>query len=128
MGTIGRLQLSAGTLGVIAAAILMSLGHTELVLPMLGGVLWGMANIYILRRLTEHIRPDRPRRPALIALDIILKLAMLALGFALLYGRPVPQILTAAIGFTIILFVMFLRSLGQVFAKQPENSGTVGGE
>ncbi len=105
----------------------MGIGHPELAFPLLGGVLWGIVNVYLLRRLSEHVRPDRTRKPALIAFDLLLKLAMYALAFLLLWGRPAAQILTAGAGFTLVLLAMFLRSLGHVFVRGSEGSRVAGG-
>jgi hypothetical protein len=112
---------------VVGASILWASGRRDLVVPGLGGVAWGILNVELLARLLEHLRPDRTRNPARIALDIVLKFpAMYVAAFLLLRRQTTAQILTAGAGFALVLLAFLLRALGALATDASARSGPTG--
>ena len=122
---IARIQIGTLLVGVVAAGFAWALGWPSLVLPILGGVIWGSANVWLLYRLSEYLRPDRPKPLLPLLLIVLVKFpAMYGLAFLLIRNRPVPEVAAAAGGFTLVLVVMVLRALGAQMARP--RPGSVG--
>ena len=113
LDTTGRIAIGSLLLGAVGVAILIGLGHARLALPAAGGVVWGVVNMLLLRRVVRHLRPEGVGAPGRLALEIGLKFPLMyALAFVLLRSRPVDEIVAAAAGFTMVLVVTMLRALG----------------
>jgi len=121
MGVTTRGQVATGILAVVIASVLFSTGRSAWVVPFLAGTAWGMVNVTAIRRVTNHLRPDRPRQLRWLALDFLLKFPVMYLAaFFLLRGRSRETILAAAGGFALVLLAIVLRSLGSLLtSSQP---------
>lgn len=94
--------------------------------PLLVGLGWGLANLYLLARLIRHLRPDQPTRPVAVALDVLLKgPIMYGVACVLLLGRTGPEIVGAAIGMGLVLFTILLQALGALVTKSEASRGPV---
>jgi hypothetical protein len=113
VGARARGQVATALIAVVSASLLLALGRTAWVLPLLGGAAWGMLNFAGTERVLAHLRPDRPRRVRWILVDFLLKFPVMYLAaFLLLRGRSRETILAAAGGFALVLLTVVLRSLG----------------
>ena len=120
-----RIQIGTLLVGALAAGFAWALGWPSLVLPILGGVVWGSANVWLLYRLSEYLRPDRDKPMLPLLLIVLVKFpAMYGLAFFLLRHRPVAEVAAAAAGFTLVLVVMVLRAVGAQMARP--RAGSVG--
>lgn len=108
-----RIGIGSLLLGIVCAAVMMSLGHGRLALPAFGGVVWGVVNVLLLRRVIRYVRPGARPNLGRLVIDVGLKFPLMyAIAFLLLRTRPVDEIVAAAAGFTLVLVVMMLRALG----------------
>jgi len=109
----GRIAIGSLLLGCVGAAVMISMGEARLAWPALGGVLWGIVNVFLLRRVVGYLRPEGVGSPLKLALEIGVKFPLMyVVAFLLLRPRPVDEIIAAAAGFTLVLVVMMLRALG----------------
>jgi len=95
-------------------------------LPLLVGLGWGLANLYLLARVIGHLRPDRPTRHVAAAIDVLLKgPLMYGLACFLLHGRTGAEIVGGVIGMGLVLFTILLQALGALLVTRAASAGPV---
>jgi hypothetical protein len=123
LDTTSRIAVGSLLLGLVGVAALLALGYTHLALPALGGVVWGVVNIVLLKRVIRYVRPDGAPNVGRLILDVGVKFPLMyAVAFVLLRPRPLDEIVAAAAGFTLVLVVMLLRALGWLLTHTGDRS------
>lgn len=117
----GRIAIGSLLLGIVGAGIMLALGHGRLAPPAFAGVVWGVVNVLLLRRVVRYVRPGAAPNAGRLILDVGVKFpVMYALAFFLLRARPLDEVVAAAAGFTLVLAVMMLRALGWLLTHTGE--------
>lgn len=118
-----RIGIGSLLLGIVGAAIMMSLGHGRLAVPAFCGVVWGVVNVLLLRRVIRYVRPGASPNVGRLLVDVGVKFPLMyGVAFVLLRPRPVDEIIAAAAGFTLVLVVMMLRALGWLLTHTGDTS------